>query len=729
MAGSVSDDQEGRMVNRTGVRNNSAELMAVHKAFSKTAQYLASLTAQQDLWTELAKSLFSFFGADVVGFGDREPQGEIRIYHLGFRGEEQPFSKTDLEEMKRDIADVLESGFLTTRLIEAPEPRHFLFLPMTHKGLTNAVLVIGHYSPLPFTNQWIDAYLSTAAIAGTMFARLNAEKALLEAHEHLENRVRERTAELRASNESLQKEVAERRKAEDELKSERDALNTLMDGLASSGVGVSVISSDFEIISQNQVMVERFGESAGRRCYEVYRDREFPCNGCHMREALRGGNAGRTRFDARDGRTYELFVAPLRGSDRTCNRVIEVFGDVTALKRAEAERLDMEKRLQKLEKVESLARMAGSIAHHFNNKLGAVLGNLELALFDLPEASEVRASIVESMKAAHQAADVSLMMLAYLGQTTERKEPFDLVETVRDSLQFSSASTPRHVSLKTDFPPLRPIILGNKVHINQILTNLVSNAVEAMDQNESGITVAIQMTLRPEIEGLRLFPIDWEPKAAQYACLSVSDTGCGMDVATQEKIFDPFFSTKFTGRGLGLSVLLGLVRAHDGAITVKSSLGRGTTFRVFFPLHSFETVPLLKKESPACLPIEKGGLILLVEDDPGVRNMAETMLKRMGYKVLAASNGPEAVKLFKENPERVRFVITDLTMPGMDGWETLAALRKIRPHIPVVLASGHDEAYAIGLDHADTPHVFLHKPYSMSQLEAAIDKALQGAWH
>ncbi len=725
MTESASDDQEGHIRDRTGVPDNSAELMAVHKAFSKTAQYLASLTAQQDLWTELAKSLFSFFGADFVGFGDREPQGGIRICPLGFRGREHPFSETDREEMKRDVADVFESGFLATRLIQEPEPRHFLFLPVNHKGLTSAVLVIGHYSPIPFTNEWIDAYLSTAAIAGTLFARLNAEKALLEAHELLENRVRERTSELRASNESLQKEIAERGKAEDELKSERDSLNTLMEGLASSGVGVSVVSSEFEILSQNEVMAERFGESGGRHCYEAYRDRESPCGGCRMRKAIREGSAGRAGFIARDGRTYELFVAPLRGSDGTGKRVIEVFFDVTALKRAEAARIDMAKRLEKLEKVESLGRMASSIAHHFNNKLGSVLGNLELALYDLPEDSDVRACIVESMKAAHQAADVSLMMLAYLGQTSGRKDPVDLVEIIRESLQSSSVSIPRHVHLKTDFPPGRPIILGDNLHLKQIIANLVSNAVEAMEHNEGNITVAVQVTRSSEIRGFRFFPMDWEPKAEQYICLSVSDTGCGMELTTIEKLFDPYFSTKFTGRGMGLPVLLGLVRAHNGATTVVSSLGRGSTFRVFFPLHAIEAVPPLKEIPHTRGAGLEGALVLLVDDDPLVLNMAQSMLSRMGYGVLAASGGAEAVKLFEEDPDRVRIVITDLSMPGMDGWQTLTALRKIRPNIPVVLTSGYDAVYALGRDSTEQPNAFMHKPYSMVDCRLAIDKALQ----
>jgi PAS domain S-box-containing protein len=416
---------------------------------------------------------------------------------------------------------------------------------------------------------------------------------------------------------------------------------------------------------------------------------------------------------------------PIHDENGELQGAVVVFSDITERKQAEEEKIQMEQRLQKLEKAESLGRMAGSIAHHFNNKLGVVMGNLELALYDLPQESDVRVSIVESMKASRQAAEVSRLMLAYLGQTIGRKEPLNLVEIIRETLPVLGASTSKHVHLKTDFPPRRPIILGDSAHIKQIITNLVSNAAEAIDQNAGDITVAIQVTATAEIQGLRFFPLDWEQKAEQYVCLSVSDTGCGMDVATQEKVFDPFFSTKFTGRGLGLSVLLGLVRAHDGAITVMSGPGRGAMFQVFFPLHTLDAVPPPKEEPLTSRPVEKGGLVLVVDDDPMVRDMAQSMLKRMAYEVIAACDGHEAVEMFRARKDEINLVLLDLSMPGMDGWETLAQLRSLRPDIPVVLASGYDEAHVMQGDHPHLPHVFLHKPYLKGELEAAIDRALK----
>lgn len=432
-------------------------------------------------------------------------------------------------------------------------------------------------------------------------------------------------------------------------------------------------------------------------------------------------------FWRKDGKTFpvDYTSTPVRDENGVLQGAVVVFSDITERKRAEAERIQIEQRLQMLAKAESLGRMAGSIAHHFNNKLGAVMGNLELALYKLPQESDARASICNSMKASRQAAEISRLMLAYLGQTIGRKEPLDLVEAIRETLPLLGASTSQHVHLKTELPLWVPIILGDSVHIKQILTNLVSNAAEAIGQNEGYITVAIQVRAAAEIQGLRFSPLNWEPTEEQYVCLSVSDTGCGMDEATLEKVFDPFFSTKFTGRGLGLPVLLGLVRAHDGAIAVESSPGRGAMFRVFFPLHTSEAVPSRKEEPFVSRPMEDGGLVLVVDDEPMVRNMAESMLKCMAYEVIVACDGYEAVAIFSARKDEINFVLLDLSMPGIDGWETLGQLRSLRPDIPVVIASGYDEAQVMQGDHPHRPQAFIHKPYLVPDLQTAIDMALK----
>jgi two-component system cell cycle sensor histidine kinase/response regulator CckA len=401
-------------------------------------------------------------------------------------------------------------------------------------------------------------------------------------------------------------------------------------------------------------------------------------------------------------------------------RVFVTLHDITERKRAEEERMRLEQRLQQTQKTESLARMAGGIAHHFNNMLGAVIGNMELALLNLPQESLYRANIIEAMKASRRAAEISGLMLSYLGQTTGKKEPLDLERACKEVLSLLGASLPGKVRLQNEFPQLGPTILAVGVHIKQILTNLVLNAGEAIGEQEGTITVAIRVMAATEIGDARFFPSDWQPKAKNYACLSVSDTGCGLDSMILERIFDPFFSTKFAGRGLGLPVVLGLVRAHGGAIIVESQPGCGARFQALFPLPEPELLPPRQEETLVSEPFEGQGLVLVVEDEPMLRDLAKTMLMRLGYLVITASDGMEAVEIFRVCKDEFRLVLLDLTMPRMSGWEALSKLRTLRPDIPVILASGYEEAHVMCGHHSELPQTFLHKPYQMKDLKEAL---------
>ncbi len=413
----------------------------------------------------------------------------------------------------------------------------------------------------------------------------------------------------------------------------------------------------------------------------------------------------------------------LRDSSGNAVGAIQSLRDVTERKRAEQERLRLEQQLLQVRKAESLARMAGAIAHHFNNKLMVVIGNLELALGFLPRESNPRTKILQAMEASHQAAEISLLMLACIGQTAEKKEPLYLAQTIRETLPPLIASLPRNVHLKTGVPLQGPVILADPVHIKQILTNLVLNASEAIGDQEGDISVAIHEMFSPQVRESRVFPPEWESKAEGYVCLSVSDTGCGLDTATQERIFDPFFSTKFVGRGLGLSLVLGLLRAYEGAIAVESQVGRGTTFQVFFPLPAAEKLPSQNDGSLVSDEIEAGLLVLFVDDEPMMRDIGIDMFNLLGCEVIVAADGPEAVEIFRTRKDEVSVVVLDLNMPRINGWETLAMLRRLRPDIPVVMASGRDENQVIQADYPDRPQAYLQKPYVLENLKTAIEQA------
>ena len=317
-----------------------------------------------------------------------------------------------------------------------------------------------------------------------------------------------------------------------------------------------------------------------------------------LRASVQTGNGFRIDLRMRKKDDQWLWVSTRgkmieRDADRKALRMVGILSDITERKRAEEELANLETQNRQLQKSESLGRMAGAIAHHFNNQLMAVTGNLELALGDLPPNIGSAENVNEAMKAAHKAAEVSSLMLTYLGQTHCKHEPLDLSEACLRRLPMLQAALPREVVLETDLPSPGPAIQANENQIQQVLTNLFINAWEASVEKRGTIRLAVRPVSAEDFPAAHRFPIDWQPHDPVYACLEVADTGCGIPAQDLEKIFDPFFSSKFPGRGMGLAVVLGIVRTHDGAITVASEPDRGSVFRVFLPL-SAEAVECLK---------------------------------------------------------------------------------------------------------------------------------------
>ena len=253
---------------------------------------------------------------------------------------------------------------------------------------------------------------------------------------------------------------------------------------------------------------------------------------------------------------------------------------------------------------------------------------------------------------------------------------------------------------------------------------MIANSAEAIGDAQGEIVIAVDTARAADISASRFFPMDWTLQAETYAYISVSDTGCGLDAANLEKIFEPFFSTKFAGRGLGLSVVLGLLRSNEGALSVETLPGRGTIFRIYFPeLIEAAGGPAPKATRP-CVSSGRSGLVLIADDEPLVRSMASTQLKRLGFTVITAVDGLEAVEKFRIRQEDICLAVLDLTMPRMDGWQTLSAMRELRGDLPVILASGYDESQVQSDKHPERPQVFLQKPYGIAELQAALDRAL-----
>jgi CheY-like chemotaxis protein len=260
-----------------------------------------------------------------------------------------------------------------------------------------------------------------------------------------------------------------------------------------------------------------------------------------------------------------------------------------------------------------------------------------------------------------------------------------------------------------------------------MLTNLLTNAWEAVGDLDATLHLAVTRVRSSDIPTAHRFAAGWTPGDQDYACLEVTDPGYGIEDDEIDKIFDPFFTTKLTGRGLGLPVVLGILHAHSGGLVVHSKRGRdsGSSFRAYLPI-SVERVA-----RPAfAAPVEHreealwGGTVLLAEDEEGLRSTTRTILARLGFSVVEARDGIEALEVFRRHQDEIRLVVCDLTMPHMDGWEALAAMRRLSPGIPVLLTSGYDEADVMAEDHDEQPQAFLAKPYPIEALRIAIRRAL-----
>jgi len=303
---------------------------------------------------------------------------------------------------------------------------------------------------------------------------------------------------------------------------------------------------------------------------------------------IRGGMATPDAYRGlrRDGSTFDIEVNSdfIRSADGQPTGIVFIVRDITDRKRFEQENAQLEALNRQLQKHESLNRMAGAIAHHFNNQLGAVIGNLEMVIGDLSREAGSQKKVSNALRAALKAAEISGQMLTYLGQSTGQYAPLDLSEVCRQSLPLLEAAASEGLILTVDLPCSGPNISANANQIQQVLTNLVTNAWEAIGENQGALDLTVKTVSATEIPTAHRFPIGWQPQDLNYACMEVADTGCGIADEDLDKLFDPFFSNKFTGRGLGLPVVLGIVKAHGGVIMVESKTGRGSIFRVFLPI-------------------------------------------------------------------------------------------------------------------------------------------------
>ncbi|MDP6634921.1 MAG: response regulator [Phycisphaerae bacterium] len=409
-------------------------------------------------------------------------------------------------------------------------------------------------------------------------------------------------------------------------------------------------------------------------------------------------------------RIFNLVFAPVVGSG-----YVNIYGhDITERKRGEDERHTLEAQIQHAQKLESLGVLAGGIAHDFNNLLMAILGNADLALMDLSPVSPVRENLMEIKRASQRAAELARQMLAYSGKGKFVIEALSLPEIVEEMAHILEVSISKKAVLKYNYAENLPLFEGDATQVRQIIMNLITNASESIGDRSGVISVTVG-AMQADRTYLRETYLDENLPEGLYVTLEVADTGCGMDEETRAKLFDPFFTTKFTGRGLGMAAVLGIVRGHSGAIKIYSEVGKGTTMKVLLP--SVEGATAVRaKRAEAVADWHGSGTVLLVDDEETVRAIAAMMLGRLGLSVILASDGREAVDIYTQRGDEIDCVILDLTMPHMDGEQAFRELRCIDPEVRVIMSSGYNEQDVTQRFVGKGLAGFIQKPYELEKL-------------
>jgi PAS domain S-box-containing protein len=392
--------------------------------------------------------------------------------------------------------------------------------------------------------------------------------------------------------------------------------------------------------------------------------------------------------------------------------------EIDERRQAEEERRKLEAQVRHTQRLESIGVLAGGIAHEFNNLLTSITGYASLASMDLPAASPASRHIDHVLAASKSAADLTRQIQAYAGRSQFQLEPLDLSKMVTSTERLLESTLSHRACLKLDLAAELPQIEADGGQIRQVIMNLATNASDALEDQPGEVRISTGLFWAegnelPSLKTGRIMP------AGLYVWLEVADTGEGMDRATLDRIFDPFFSTRFTGRGLGLAAVLGIVRAHRGSITVTSEPRQGSTFRVYFPALDEQSQEFAAAAQEDAVDPGTGG-VLVVDDEEAIRELAKTILESAGYTVLVAGNGDEALAVFEKHAEKIHAVLLDVVMPGRDAADVLEQIQMLQPKTRVVVCSGYNDFEASGRLGGRKPSGFLRKPYDPAGLVARL---------
>ena len=492
-------------------------------------------------------------------------------------------------------------------------------------------------------------------------------------------------------------QVSERRRAENaQKKSERMARTLLNIPLASS----VLLDSEGICLDANDTFAERFGKTVldivGKRAWDLFPPEVAEKRIAHFRKVLEEKRQDRHE-DQRQGMWTDSILTPILDDAGKVEMVAVMSIDITERKKAEQDRLEMERRILGLQRLESLGVMAAGIAHDFNNILTAVIGNIEMAMEDPQHSAFTQDCLKDAIEASRRATALVRQMLAYTGKKHFVIEPVNLNDIVEEIYGLLRSPLPAGAWLETRPARDLPRIMGDNSQLKQIILTMVTNAGEAMPEGKgggvylsTGVENCDEQVLKSTLAEIWM-SYETPLQEGRYVYLEVADKGGGMGPEILERIFEPFFTTKFMGRGLGLPAMMGIVRAHKGFIRVQSKQGKGTVMRVLFP--SVETAENNQEtmSATAGAPMGAGGRVLVVDDDPFVLKVVRRMLESAGYQTVIASDGTQAVELFEKHMDDIDFVVLDLSIPRMTGVEAFEKISGMGCRVPVILSSGFKE--------------------------------------
>ena len=454
--------------------------------------------------------------------------------------------------------------------------------------------------------------------------------------------------------------------------------------------GIALLNLDGQVVRAN----ERYREIA--RTHSILCGQMFP----RLRSTLR-----RQRAEQQDGQAIlQIHLDPVINAEGKLRAAVCTVADVT-------ERKKFDERLQHAQKLESIGVLAGGIAHDFNNLLTGILGNASLLLDELPQGGASFEMAQEIVKASESAADLTRQLLAYAGKGRFVMQQINLSDQIANNQTLLKRLIPHNIQLETHLAANLPLLEADASQLQQIVMNLVINAAESFGERGRGTVVVTTAT-----EEIPLGHSEMAP--GTYVVLSVQDTGCGMTPEVRARIFDPFFTTKFTGRGLGLSAVHGILRAHHGHLDLQTKLGEGTTFKLFLPALTSEMVQAEKSVESTLNSGE--GAVLVIDDEATVRTFAEAALTKMGYRVLLAENGQAGLDILNNASEKISAVLLDFAMPVMDGEEALERIREMHPQLPVILSTGFNVNTELERLTKKGATAFLPKPFTASQLSTTL---------